>query len=59
MLWLNISRLEAYDRKQFHYKCRDLKLPPETKRNWGEVIKMDSDVVKKIDDIWAEILSGK
>ena len=35
------------------------KLPPETKRNWGEVIKMDSDVVKKIDDIWAEILSGK
>lgn len=32
------------------------KLPPETKRNWGEVIKMDSDIVKKIDDIWAEIL---
>ncbi len=35
------------------------KLPPETKRNWGEVIKMDSDIVKKIDNIWAEILSGK
>jgi 4-hydroxy-3-polyprenylbenzoate decarboxylase len=32
------------------------KLPPETKRNWGEIIKMDSDVVKKIDNMWADIL---
>ncbi len=32
------------------------KLPPETKRNWGEIIKMDSEVVKKIDNMWADIL---
>jgi 4-hydroxy-3-polyprenylbenzoate decarboxylase len=32
------------------------KLPPETKRNWGEIIKMDSDIVKKIDTMWADIL---
>ena len=31
------------------------KLPPETKRNWGEIIKMDSEVVKKIDSMWADI----
>jgi 4-hydroxy-3-polyprenylbenzoate decarboxylase len=32
------------------------KLPPETKRNWGEIIKMNSEVVKKIDNMWADIL---
>ena len=31
------------------------KLPPETKRNWGEKIDMDEDVIKKIDDIWDKL----
>ncbi|MGC0372024.1 MAG: hypothetical protein DGJ47_000728 [Rickettsiaceae bacterium] len=31
------------------------KMPPETKRNWGEKIQMDQEVVDKIDKIWAEI----
>lgn len=31
------------------------KIPPETKRNWGEKIGMDTDVIKKIDDMWDEL----
>lgn len=31
------------------------KLPPETKREWGEVLKMDEAVIKKVDEIWAEL----
>lgn len=31
------------------------KIPPETTRNWGEEIKMDQDVIKKIDNIWGKI----
>jgi len=31
------------------------KLPPETKRNWGKIIKMDEKVINKIDEIWDEI----
>ncbi|MEH6402256.1 MAG: UbiD family decarboxylase [Sneathiella sp.] len=28
------------------------KIAPETKREWGEKIKMDTDVVSKVDEIW-------
>ncbi len=28
------------------------KLPPETKRNWGEKIEMDADVIAKVDKMW-------
>jgi 4-hydroxy-3-polyprenylbenzoate decarboxylase len=31
------------------------KLPPETKRNWGEKIDMDEGVIRKIDDMWDEL----
>ncbi|MEH6477154.1 MAG: hypothetical protein V7727_15795, partial [Sneathiella sp.] len=31
------------------------KLPPETKREWGEKIKMDEDVVSKVDDMWEKL----
>lgn len=31
------------------------KIPPETKRNWGEKIDMDADVIKKVDDMWDEL----
>jgi 4-hydroxy-3-polyprenylbenzoate decarboxylase len=31
------------------------KIPPETKRNWGKIIKMDEKVINKIDEIWDEI----
>lgn len=35
------------------------KLPPETKRNWGEVIAMDERVIKRVDEMWADIMVGK
>ncbi len=28
------------------------KLPPETHREWGKKIRMDDDVIKKVDDMW-------
>lgn len=31
------------------------KIPPETKRNWGEKIEMDEKVVQKIDKIWEKL----
>jgi len=31
------------------------KQPPETKREWGEKIAMSDDVVKRVDDMWAEL----
>lgn len=31
------------------------KIPPETKRNWGKIIKMDEKIINKIDEIWDEI----
>ncbi|MGO1120267.1 UbiD family decarboxylase [Rhodovibrionaceae bacterium A322] len=31
------------------------KWPPETKREWGEVIRMDQEVVDKVSDIWDEL----
>lgn len=31
------------------------KIPPETKRNWGEKIEMDEEVVQKIDKIWDKL----
>ncbi|MDX1709568.1 MAG: UbiD family decarboxylase [Rhodovibrionaceae bacterium] len=31
------------------------KWPPETKRDWGEKIRMDPEVEKRIDDIWSEL----
>ncbi len=31
------------------------KWPPETKREWGEVLKMDEDVVKRVDEMWADL----
>jgi 4-hydroxy-3-polyprenylbenzoate decarboxylase len=31
------------------------KLPPETHRDWGTKIRMDDNVVKKVDEMWAEL----
>ena len=31
------------------------KLPPETKREWGEVMTMDENVVRRVNDIWAKL----
>ena len=31
------------------------KLYPETKREWGDEIKMDDDVVKRVDELWASL----
>ena len=31
------------------------KIPPETQRNWGKEIKMNEDIIKKIDSIWKEL----
>ena len=31
------------------------KLEPETKREWGEVIAMDSDVVERVNEMWSEL----
>ncbi len=31
------------------------KWPPETKREWGEVIRMDQEVIDKIDRLWPEL----
>ncbi|MFC2950318.1 UbiD family decarboxylase [Marinicaulis aureus] len=31
------------------------KLPPETKREWGEEIRMDDAVVKKVDEMWERL----
>jgi len=31
------------------------KLPPETKREWGEKIRMDDDIVNKIDQMWEKL----
>ncbi|NHK28680.1 UbiD family decarboxylase [Parvularcula flava] len=31
------------------------KWEPETKREWGEEIRMDEDVVKKVDEMWGEL----
>ncbi len=31
------------------------KLPPETKREWGEEIRMDDAVVKKVDEMWEKL----
>jgi len=28
------------------------KLPPETKRDWGKVIRMDDEVIEKVSDMW-------
>jgi 4-hydroxy-3-polyprenylbenzoate decarboxylase len=31
------------------------KIPPETKRNWGEKIEMDQEIIEKIDQIWDKL----
>jgi len=31
------------------------KLPPETHRDWGQKIRMDDDVIKKVDDMWESL----
>ena len=31
------------------------KLPPETSREWGRKIKMDDDVIKRVDEMWARL----
>ena len=31
------------------------KLPPETKREWGEEIRMSDEVVKKVDEMWGSL----
>ena len=31
------------------------KLPPETKREWGEEIRMSDDVIKRVDDMWEKL----
>jgi 4-hydroxy-3-polyprenylbenzoate decarboxylase len=31
------------------------KIPPETNRNWGEVIEMDKDIIEKIDNMWNDL----
>ncbi len=31
------------------------KIGPETKRDWGEVMKMDEDVVRRVDELWAKL----
>ena len=31
------------------------KLEPETKREWGDVIAMDSDVVERVNEMWSEL----
>ena len=31
------------------------KLPPETHREWGKKIRMDDDVVKRVDDLWESL----
>lgn len=31
------------------------KIPPETQRSWGKEIKMNEDIIKKIDSIWKEL----
>ena len=31
------------------------KWPPETKREWGEVIRMDQEVIDKVDRLWPEL----
>ena len=31
------------------------KWPPETKREWGEVIRMDQDVIDKVDRLWPDL----
>jgi 4-hydroxy-3-polyprenylbenzoate decarboxylase len=31
------------------------KWPPETKREWGEEIRMDADVVKRVDEMWSRL----
>jgi 4-hydroxy-3-polyprenylbenzoate decarboxylase len=31
------------------------KLPPETKRKWGEKIEMDEEIIKKVDKLWKKL----
>ena len=31
------------------------KLPPETHREWGEVIRMDDAVVRRVDEMWERL----
>ncbi len=31
------------------------KWEPETKREWGEEIRMDQDVIDKVDNMWADL----
>ena len=31
------------------------KWPPETKREWGEKLRMADDVVAKVDEMWADL----
>lgn len=31
------------------------KLPPETKREWGDEIRMTGDVIERVDDMWASL----
>ncbi len=31
------------------------KLPPETKRDWGREIRMDDDVIKRVDEMWERL----
>ena len=31
------------------------KLPPETKREWGEEIRMSDDVISKVDEMWERL----
>jgi 4-hydroxy-3-polyprenylbenzoate decarboxylase len=31
------------------------KIPPETKRNWGKLIKMDQGIIDKIDQLWPKL----
>ena len=32
-----------------------MKIPPETKREWGRKIRMSDDVIEHISDIWSEL----
>jgi 4-hydroxy-3-polyprenylbenzoate decarboxylase len=31
------------------------KLPPETHREWGRILEMDAEVVRRIDNLWTKL----
>ena len=43
----------AHNKLQSERACNDR--PPETKRDWGEAIRMDDAVIERVNEMWQDL----